>query len=360
MPEVGWRQPWGGEGVSSLPGAPMALTAPSARLTPRAEYPCATPPPQAQVAGHPLRPLMPREPAFEPWPTPPAGPGPPLPPALVARLHLRAEPLGDRLAPHRTRARPRLPPSVRHAEHVDGCRLPWATPLAPCTCPTPACKAARLVRGPCKVHPGDACPQGPQTRRGGGFVLDAAAALVPGPHADDLAPCVPTAPRRRPAGQDRGQGEGGEERTGAPPVRRPCPRWSPLPLLQPARLEPLAPRAAEALVPTPGRATLPQPAVLQRLIQAPDGGIASPGAVALCPAHRDRLPGLGRGASWAGARRASTTLGLVAGVEHRARRPLADVVFPRRRAAGASAPGGLRSGAPRARWGLVGAPRQAL
>jgi hypothetical protein len=34
MQAVGWRSPWGGEGVYPLPGDPMALPAPSECLTP--------------------------------------------------------------------------------------------------------------------------------------------------------------------------------------------------------------------------------------------------------------------------------------------------------------------------------------
>jgi hypothetical protein len=338
----------------------MALTAPSACLTPRAEYTCATPSPHPHVARHSIRPIMPRSPTLEPCSTLPEGPVHPLTQGLFALLPLRAEPLGDRLAPHRTLARPRLPTSMRQAEHVTGGRFPLAPSLAPCACPTPTRTAARLVRGQCEVNPVAACPQVAPKLRGGGFVRDADEAIVTVPHDADVSPGVPAAPWRRPEVNDIVPGTGCQEGTCAPPVRRPCHLWSPLPLLQHARLEPRAPVADDALVPTPGLDTLHQPSVVQRLVKAPDGGIAYPVDVALFTPHRDRLQGLVRVAAWAGAVRATKPLLLVDGVEHLDRRPLDNCVFQRRRADGALAPIGFRDGDTRDRWGLIGSPLQAV
>src|SRR5262245_2452391 len=144
MQDVGWRQPLGCEGVYPLPGDTMALTAPSERLTPIAEYTFAKHPQHAQVARHTIIPIMPREHAFEPCPKPPDGPVHPLTQGLFDLLQLLAEPLGDRLAPHRKLARPRLTTDVRKAEKVEGFRFPLATPLAPFACPTPEFNEARL------------------------------------------------------------------------------------------------------------------------------------------------------------------------------------------------------------------------
>src|SRR5262249_59940719 len=133
---------------------------------------------------------MPPKHTLEPCPTLPAGPVPPLPQGLFELLHLLAAPLGARLAPHRTLARPRLATEGREAEQVTGCRFPFATSLAPFTCPTPALHEARLVRGQCELPPVEACPQGAHQLLGVGCVLAADEAIVPVPHEDDVSPCV--------------------------------------------------------------------------------------------------------------------------------------------------------------------------
>jgi hypothetical protein len=81
---------------------------------------------------------------------------------------------------------------------------------------------------------------------------------------------------------------------------------------------------------------------------------------------RFSMPTVPASTAWCGLRsragpvRAAATLWLVHGVEHLDRRPLADVVCPRRRATGALAPSGLRSVDALDRWGLGGAPLQAV
>ena len=213
MQDMGWRQPLGGEGVYPLPGDTMALTAPSECLTPRAEYTGATHPQHTQVARHSIIPIMPREHTLEPCSKRPDGPGHPLPQGLFDLLQLLAEPLGDRLAPHRNLARPRLTTYGRQTENGTGCRFPLATSLAPFACPTPARKEACLVRMPCEVQSVAAFPQVAQTRRGVLFVLEADAAIGTVPPDDDVSPCGPAAPWRRPEVTDIVPGEVGQEGT---------------------------------------------------------------------------------------------------------------------------------------------------
>ena len=149
-------------------------------------------------------------------------------------------------------------------------------------------------------------------------------------------------------------------RTCPAPWRRPCFLLSPGPILQPARLAPLPAVADDTRVPTAGRDTLHQPFVVTRLREAPHVGIAAPGDGALCTADRDGIPRMVRAASRAGTVRAAEQRGLVHGVAHLDRRPLDDVVFQRRLAEGPLAPLGLRYGDALARWGLGGAPLQAV
>jgi hypothetical protein len=125
MQDVGWRQPLGGEGVYPLPGDPMALTASSERLTPIAEDTFATHPQHAHVARHSIIPIMPCEYTLEPCPKLPDGPVHPLPQGLFDLLQLLAEPFGNRLAPHRKLARPRLTTDVRKAEKSKVAGFPW-------------------------------------------------------------------------------------------------------------------------------------------------------------------------------------------------------------------------------------------
>src|SRR5262249_1401911 len=191
MQDVGGRQPLGGKGVYPLPGDTMTLTAPSKRLTPIAEYTFAKHPQHAHVARHSIIPIMPRKHTLEPCPKLPDGPVQPLPQGLFDLLQLPAEPLGDRLAPHRKLALPRLATDMREAEKVKGFRFPLATSLAPFTGPTPELNEARLVRVQCEVKPVEACPQVAQKLLGVVFVLEADDEIVTVPHDDDVSPCVP-------------------------------------------------------------------------------------------------------------------------------------------------------------------------
>src|SRR5262244_2297290 len=115
----------------------MALTAPSECLAPIAEYTFPKHPQPAHVARHSIIPIMPREHTLEPCPKLPDGPVHPLPQGLFDLLQLLAEPFGDRCAPHRTLACPRLTIDMRKAEEIEGLRFPLTTPLAPFTGPTP-------------------------------------------------------------------------------------------------------------------------------------------------------------------------------------------------------------------------------
>jgi hypothetical protein len=212
----------------------MALPAPSECLAPLAEYTFPKHPQPAHVARPSIIPIRPREPTLEPCPKLPAGPVHPLPPGLFDLLPLLAKPCGDRLAPHRQLAWPRLPTSRRTAEAIEGFRFPLTTPLAPCTGPTPALNETRLGRVQCAVKPGEAVPQGAQKLLGVVFGLEANKAIVAVPHDNDISPCMPAAPLRGPAIKALVQGEVREERTGATPLRRPCGLLSPGPILQPA------------------------------------------------------------------------------------------------------------------------------
>src|SRR5262249_12592507 len=109
-------------------------------------------------------------------------------------------------------------------------------------CPTPARNEARLGRGPCALQPGAACPQVAHKRLGVGFVREAADAIVTVPHAEDVAPCGPTAPPRRPEvtdivpGEVRPAGTGAPAGAGASPVgasRRPAGARAPPPARPP-------------------------------------------------------------------------------------------------------------------------------
>src|SRR5262249_52770572 len=87
---------------------------------------------------------------------------------------------------------------------------------------------------------------------------------------------------------------------GATPLRRPFVLLSPVPILQHARLEPLANLADDALVPNPVLDELPQPFVVNHIIKAPNVGIEYPVDVALFHADRDRIQRMVRAASRAG------------------------------------------------------------
>ena len=210
------------------------------------------------------------------------------------------------------------------------------------------------------MDPVASLPQVAQQLRGVGFVLAADHASVTVPHDADVSPCVPAAPLGGPEITDLVQGQVRQAGTCAPPWRGPCLLLSPVPLLPPARLAPLTDVADDALVPPPVRDTLPPPCVVHRIVKAPPVGLASPVAVALFHADRDRLPRVVRAAAWAGPGRAPAQRWLVAGVAHLDWRPLDDGVFPRRRADGALAPLGFRDGDALHRWGLGGSPRHAV
>jgi hypothetical protein len=276
MEDVGWRQPLGGQGVYPLPRDTMTLAAPSECVTPIAEYTFPEHLQHAQVARHPLIPIVPPEHTLEPRPELPDGPVHPLPQGLFDLLQRRAEPLGDCLAPDRKLARPRLTADVRQAEEVEGLRFSLAPPPAPVTCPPPKVKEACLVRGQLHVEPVEALPQVAQALLSAVFVLEADDEVVTVAHADDVSPCVPAAPLGGPEVKDIVQVEVRQERTCAPPLGRPFRLRSPLPILQHACLEPLAHVADDALVPNPVLDNLHQPLVVERIIQAPNVGIAYP------------------------------------------------------------------------------------
>jgi hypothetical protein len=197
----------------------MALTTPSSCVTPRAAYTVPKHPQHAHVPRHSLVPVMPCESTLEPCPKWPDGPVHPLSQGLVDCLPLRAEPLGDCLAPDRKLSRPRLTADRRQAEAVEGLRFPLTPPLAPFVCPTPKRNEARLVRVQCAMQPVEAFPQVAQKLLGVLFVLEADHDIVTVPHDHDVAPCVPVPPLRRPQVQDIVQGKGRQERTGHSPYK---------------------------------------------------------------------------------------------------------------------------------------------
>ena len=169
---------------------------------------------------------------------------------------------------------------------------------------------------PFPMDPVASLPQVAQQLRGVGFVLAADHASVTVPHDADVSPCVPAAPLGGPEITDLVQGQVRQAGTCAPPWRGPCLLLSPVPLLPPARLAPLTDVADDALVPPPVRDTLPPPCVVHRIVKAPPVGLASPVAVALFHADRDRLPRVVRAAAWAGPGRAPAQRWLVAGVAY--------------------------------------------
>jgi hypothetical protein len=146
--DMGWRQPWGGEGVYPPPRDTMARAAPSECATPIAEYPFPKHPQHAHVARHPIIRIGPCSHTLEPCPELPHGPVHPLSQGLFDLLQRLAEPP----------ARPRLTAYGRQAETVEGRRFPLTTPLAPFACPTPKLHEARLVRVQCAVKPVEAFP----------------------------------------------------------------------------------------------------------------------------------------------------------------------------------------------------------
>jgi hypothetical protein len=96
--------------------------------------------------------------------------------------------------------------------------------------------------------------------------------------------------------------------------------------------------ADAALVPQPVLDQLHQPFVVHRIIEAPNVGSEYPGAVAFLHAYRDGIQRMVRAASRTGTVREAEPRWLVHGVEHLDRRPLNDLVFQRRLAAGPLAP----------------------
>ena len=360
LPTVGCWKPVGGASVHPLPGQALALTAPSSGATPVAASTFPDDPAPAPGARDPRGPGVPSDTTREPCPARLAGPVQPRAQGRRDLLALRAEPWGDGTAPHRPLASRGGAAPGRQAEDVDGRWVPWATPLAPCTGPPPTRTAARRVRVPCAGAPVAALPQGAHTRLGGGCGLEADPARGTVAPAHDVAPCVPAAPLGGPAVHARGARALRQHRAGTAPVGRPFRLGSPVPRLQHARGAPRTAGADDARVPTPGRDTRPQPGVVTRLVQTPPSGIASPGEGALCPADRDGLHRGGRAASWAGTGRAPAPRVRGDGGAPLACRPRDAGVVPRRRAAGSLATRSGRPGDARDRWGLLGAPLQAL
>src|SRR5262249_20561804 len=184
--------------------------------------------------------------------------------------------------------------------------------------------------------------------------------IVTVPHDNDVSPCVPAAPLRSPEIKDIMQVEICQERTCAAPLRRPFRLLSPLPILQHARLEPLANVTDDALVPNPVPDKLHQPFVVNRIVETPNVGIEYPVDVALFNAYRDGIQRMVWAASRAGTVREAEKLLLVHGVEHLDCCPLNDFILQRRLADGALAPIGFRYVDALDWWGLVGSPLQAI
>src|SRR5207245_5173349 len=132
-------------------------------------------------------------------------------------------------------------------EEVEGLWFPLATPLAPFACPTPKLTEARLVRVQFEREPVESLPQVAQKRLGVVFVLEADNAIVTVPHDNDVSPCVPAAPLGGPEVKDIVQVKVRQEWACAPPLGRPFRLLSPVPILQHARLQPLADVADDAL-----------------------------------------------------------------------------------------------------------------
>jgi len=249
---------------------------------------------------------------------------------------------------------------VRKAEEVEGLWFPLATPLAPFACPAPKRNEARLVRVQFEVEPVESFPQGAHKLLGVVFVLEADNEIVTVSHDNDISPCVPAAPLGGPEVKDIVQGEVRQERTCATPLGRPFLLLSPVPILQHARLEPLADVADDALVPNPVLDKLHQPFVVNRIVKATNVGIEYLVDVALFHPDRDRIQRVVWAASWAGTVREPEKLFLVDGVKHLDCRPLDDVVFQRRLADGSLATSSFRHGDARDRWGLIRSPLQAV
>jgi Recombinase zinc beta ribbon domain len=148
--------------------------------------------------------------------------------------------------------------------------------------------------------------------------------------------------------------------SGATPLGRPFLLLSPVPILQHARLEPLADVADDALVPNPVLDKLHQPCVVNRIVKATNVGIEYPVDVALFNPDRDRIQRVVRAASWAGTVREPEKLLLVDSVEHLDCRPLDDFVFQRRLADGSLATISFRNVDAFDRWGLLCAPLQSV
>lgn len=180
----------------------MTLTAPSEGLAPIAEYPFPAPLERAQVARHSIIPVMPREHTLAPCPELPDRPVHPLAPERFELLQLPAESLGDRFAPHRKLARPRLPTDMRQAEDVKGLRFALSPPLAPVAGPPPTFQEAGPVRVQCAVEPVEALPQVASQLLGGVCVFEADREVITVAHDDDISSCMPAAPLGSPEVKD--------------------------------------------------------------------------------------------------------------------------------------------------------------
>jgi hypothetical protein len=119
------------EGVHPLPGQPVPLTPSAERPTPGASDRLATHRKQTAIARHPVITVVPKQHTSQPSSLLWDGPVHTLPQGGFDLLQFLAQPLGNRLPPHRKLALPRLTAYMREAEEVKSLRLALTTPLSP-------------------------------------------------------------------------------------------------------------------------------------------------------------------------------------------------------------------------------------
>ncbi len=146
MHDLGWRKPLLSEGVDPLPGDAVPLASTTERLAPGAQHAVVKHREQAAVAGHAVGTIMPPQHAPQPgallWDGPVHAP----PEGGLDLVQFLAQPLGDRLAPHRKLPVSRLTAHVRKAEKIEGLRFPLTTPLSSVGRKAPTLDQPRLLR----------------------------------------------------------------------------------------------------------------------------------------------------------------------------------------------------------------------
>jgi hypothetical protein len=356
MHALGRRKPWLRASVEPRPGEAVPLASTTAPLTP------VTPPAgvkhreQAAVAGHAIGPLVPPQPTAQPGALLGEGFVQAPPPGGLDLRQCLAPPRGKRLAPHRHLPLARLTAAGRHAATSDGLRWPLTTPLPPVGGTAAERAQPRLLRGPRQLARLDPCPQCCPEPFGGAPGRAPRAAVVAVAYEAPLASGVPPPPSRGPASQDGVERAGRRHRAHTPPWGRPCRRRPPGPRLPHARLPPRPAMAHHAPVPKPGRDARHQPAVVARLTEPTHVGSAYPVDRALCDAPRHRLQRRMRPASRANAVGEAPPVPRVDGGQHRHRRPLGELIVPRREADGPLAARRLGDVAPRPGARVVRAP----